>query len=92
MNEEIFEVNLLIIKSLKKKLAKIYKIVHPNVKPTTEIKVPKVFPNTNPDTIARGEAKPSKRVQIIRNNKYKNVKSIKYSSFKIIKNLDFSLM
>ena len=58
-----------LIKSLKKKFAKIYKHVAPLVKPNTTKNVPIHFPKINPPIKNIGAPKPKRKTQIIVNRK-----------------------
>ena len=57
--------------SLKYWFARIYRSVHPIVKPKTAIKVPKNFPNKNPEIKVIGVANPKSKIQMIVNRKNK---------------------
>ena len=63
-----------------------YKNVHPKVNPNTEIIVPYSFPNRKPATIAKGVAKPKRRIHIIENKKNRNPNQNRFLSLISIKN------
>ena len=62
-----FFFKIFLIKFLKKKSVIEYKINAPNEIDIKDISVPIHFPNIIPETIVRGDPKPSKAIQIIEN-------------------------